>query len=117
MASGPVRSVCWQLSSLTTYRGAATFSNNAITGTGDKTSWAYDPATGLLKSKKYADNTQEIYTYNGRFQLVGVNKPGISASSFAYNNAGQLTSSSLTDATTGKVSMNVTGYDETGRPV
>lgn len=109
-----------QLTSLTTYRGAATLNGaGGITGAGDTTTWAYDQATGLLKGKTYADGAagREQYQYNGKFQLSGVVKPGIVGSGFAYDAAGRLTSKSLTDSTTGAVSTNVAGYDEMGRPV
>src|SRR5262249_14259804 len=30
---------------------------------GDETQWSFDPATGLLHYKQYADATQTVYTY------------------------------------------------------
>jgi YD repeat-containing protein len=106
-----------QLTSLITYQGTATFSGTTITGTGATTNWGYDQATGQLSSKTYADGSSYQYQYNNKFQLSNVIEPGITASSFTYNNAGQQVSSSMTDSTTGKVAMSVTGFDEMGRPM
>ena len=108
-----------KLTSLATYK-TATFSGTTITGTGAATTkWDYDPASGLLASKTYADvpTDRYQYQYNGKFQLANLIEPGITASSFSYNNAGELKGKSLTDSVTGKVAMAVAGYDEMGRPV
>ena len=93
-----------------------TFQGNTLDGTGAGTAgWNYDQATGQLYQKTWADNSQDVYTYNTAGQLKGLVMPGITASSFVYNNAGELTSSSLTDGTTGTVSTSVNTLDDLGR--
>lgn len=106
-----------QLSSLTTFQGATSLNaNGALTGSGAATtSWAYDPNTGLLASKTYADGTQDKYQYNAASQLINAIEPGITRSSFGYDNAGEQTSASYTDAVTGTVSSSTTP-DDMGRP-
>jgi hypothetical protein len=100
-----------QLNNLTTYQ------SNALNGGGAATTtWGYDQSTGLLKSKTYADNTTDTYGYNSKRQLVSVSGPGITGSSFQYDQAGRLKLSSLMDSTTGTVSSG-TQYDDMGRPI
>jgi YD repeat-containing protein len=53
--------------------------------------------------------------YDTAGQLKGLVMPGITGSSFNYNSAGELTSSSLTDATTGTVSTSINTLDDLGR--
>ena len=53
------------LVSLTTYRNPGTvISSDPAALSGDTTTWAYDPATGLELSKTYADNTSVVKTYD-----------------------------------------------------
>ena len=93
-----------------------TFQSNTLDGTGAATTgWNYDQATGQLYQKTWADGSQDVYKYNTAGQLKGLVMPGITGSSFNYNNAGELTSSSLTDATTGTVSTSINTLDDLGR--
>jgi RHS repeat-associated protein len=93
-----------------------TFQSSTLDGTGAATTgWNYDQATGPLANKIWADGSQDVYTYNTAGQLKGLVMPGITNSSFVYNNAGELTSSSLTDATTGTVSTSINMLDDLGR--
>jgi RHS repeat-associated protein len=105
-----------QLNSLTTFQGTTTLNAGTLTGSGAATTgWSYDPNTGLLKSKTYADGTQDKYQYNSARQLINVIEPGLAGSSFGYDTAGEQTSSSYTDSITGTVSSNVQP-DDLGRP-
>lgn len=103
-----------RLTSLTTYPGGdpANYDDPAAATTG----WEYDSNTGLLKSKTYADGSEDVYKYNAAGQLKTVLEPGMSAS-FGYNAAGQQTSMTAIDALSGLVSSQVQAMDDQGRPV
>ncbi|MGD8453674.1 MAG: hypothetical protein PVJ57_17820, partial [Phycisphaerae bacterium] len=50
---------------MTTYRGAAAWDGSTwpAASSDDTTEWTYDPATGLLTEKEYADDEAVTYTY------------------------------------------------------
>ncbi|MBN1513608.1 MAG: RHS repeat protein, partial [Phycisphaerae bacterium] len=56
-----------QRETMTTFRGTEDFTGNQWPGQtaedGDTTTWVYDPATGLLTDKEYADGKATSYTY------------------------------------------------------
>ncbi len=116
------------LGSITTYQGAVTSNNGTLSGSGAAvTSFGFDPATGLPTSKTYAGqgSPTDSRSYNGKFQFSstdhGTNSTGSSqavhGSSFIYNPAGELTTSSLTDTATGDVlTRGLPQLDAKGRP-
>lgn len=93
------------LTSLTTYGSA--------TGT---TGWAYDPSTGQLQSKQYADLTKDTYSYNDKGQLASLAEPGVSGT-FGYDAVGDQLRASYFDSVTGLVQSTVAQQDDQGRPV
>jgi RHS repeat-associated protein len=54
-----------RMSAMTTYRADEGFAADSFpaSATGDTTTWHYDPATGQLTAKEYADGSQVTYTY------------------------------------------------------
>ncbi|MGE0481698.1 MAG: RHS repeat domain-containing protein [Phycisphaerae bacterium] len=55
-----------QRTTLRTYRGGTGWDGSSWPGSpgdADETTWTYDPATGLLLTKTYADSTEVNYTY------------------------------------------------------
>jgi YD repeat-containing protein len=75
-----------QLTGIQTFR-SGTYSS---TGAGaDTTTFDYYPATGLLKSKAFADGRQDEYGYNDLAQLKTITRPGVNAV-LDYNGLGEL---------------------------
>ena len=106
------------LTSLTTYRSGINYSNGTLSGQNAATTrWGYDPSTGLLASKQYADGSSDSYFYNTNLQLKSVIEPGIVASSFGYNGAGEQTSSSMTDSQGNVAGSQIDSTDEFGHPI
>jgi RHS repeat-associated protein len=100
-----------QATDLTIYR------SGELNGAGaEHTGWQYDDPTGLLLSKTYDDDSQDLYSYNAGFQQVGLTRPGQSAT-FAYNNAGELNSTTYADPTHGNLSNNIIARDDKGRAI
>ena len=93
------------LTSLTTY--------GTVTGT---TNWNYDPNTGQLQFKQYADGTRDTYTYNDKGQLASLVEPGVTGT-FGYDAAGDPLSASYFDSTTGIVQSFVAQQDDQGRAI
>ncbi|MGE0481618.1 MAG: hypothetical protein AB7Q17_14215, partial [Phycisphaerae bacterium] len=61
-----------QRTTLRTYRGGSGWDGSGWPGSpgdADETTWTYDPATGLLLTKTYADSTEVNYTYTADGRL------------------------------------------------
>ncbi|QOV88442.1 RHS repeat domain-containing protein [Humisphaera borealis] len=102
-----------QMTSLKTFRSGELDGSGAAT-----TQWSYDNRTGLLKTKTWADNSQDVYTYNGGFQQTGLTRPGQSArqsATFTYNNAGESQGSTYADSSYGSIINGVLTRDDAGR--
>jgi hypothetical protein len=99
-----------QLTSLTTYQ------SGSLTGTGASTTWLHDDATGLLKSKSYADNTKDEYSWNSALQLQGITRPGVTAA-LAYNNAGEVERVTYTPVVGPPTVSAVEARDDKGQPL
>lgn len=78
---------------LSTWRvGSFTGSSWPNPSAGDTTSWTPDPATGLVTTKTFANNTQISYTYNARGQpLVRTWARGKTTTYGYYDSAGSQT--------------------------
>jgi len=102
-----------QMTSLTTYQSGTL----GDLSTAAQTSWSYDPSTGKLSTKTFADGSQDVYTYDWAGRLNGVSLPGVSGNSFEYNTAGDLVHSAYLDQNSGWVTSDVFSQDEFGRPL
>ena len=104
------------LSTLTTFQNVTGFSNNTVTGSGAATTtWAYDPNTGLLSGKKFADGSQDKYQYDASGQLINYIAPGLASSSFTYAGDGSLSRYTFNNGLSDGVSSS-TSLDELGNP-
>ena len=74
-----------------------------ITNSMDVTSWSFDPATGLLISKRYADGNGLDYTYYPNGLLSSRTDARGIVSTFEYNAAGELTAVHHSDETPGAI--------------
>jgi RHS repeat-associated protein len=92
-------------STLTTYTGAG------FTGTTATTTWQTDPTTGLLQYKQYADGSRVSYSYNGKNQLTGMDRPG-SSSVYTYDAGGLQDSANYNN---GEIQYAVNSRDGDGR--
>lgn len=63
------------------------------------TTWAYDPASGRLVAKRYADNKGPSYAYTPGGRLLTRTWARNIATTYAYNNAGQLAGVDYADST------------------
>jgi YD repeat-containing protein len=77
----------------------------------DKTSWFYDPATGLLEQKLYADGHGPAYTYTADGKLATRTWARGITTTYEYDALGQLESVTYSDDTP---SVTYT-YDRLGR--
>lgn len=102
-----------QLASLTTYQSGTLNGSGAAT-----TRFAYDPDTGLLTSKTYADGSAQSFAYNNKGQLTSTTLPGGTvAGNFTYDSGGRLSESSYSDSATGQSAADyVDDYDDQNRP-
>ena len=92
-----------RMKTLTTYK--------SYPGTSEVTTWNYDPASGFLTSKVYADGKGTSYTYNAGGQLLTRQWARGITTTYGYDNAGQQNSIDYSD-TTPDISMT---YDRMGR--
>ena len=99
------------LTSLTTYQFGVLGGAGAAT-----TTWQYDPNSGLLSNKIYADGTSDSFQYNSAGQMTSLTEPGVTGS-FGYDAYGNVINSSYVDSTTGLVQSTVNTEDDLGRPV
>jgi RHS repeat-associated protein len=93
-----------RLLTMTTYRGTDDFSTATwpAGASGDTTTWNYDPATGLLTNKVYADGKGPAYSYNQAGLLAvraWARSNGTVTTSYAYDGAGRLLGVDYSDAT------------------
>ncbi|MEM9446578.1 MAG: RHS repeat-associated core domain-containing protein [Verrucomicrobiota bacterium] len=102
---------------LETYRAGTGWNSaslpSAFSSPGDITTWNYQPSTGLLTSKIYADNKGTSYTYYDSSLLqtrVWERDSGLTTS-YSYNGAGQLEDTTYSDGTTDIIRT----YDRAGR--
>lgn len=72
-----------RLASMTTWRDES--------GSGDTTTWAYDPATGLLIAKHYPDGHGPTYTYTANGRLASRVWARGASTLYGYDVLGQLT--------------------------
>lgn len=89
---------------MTTYRGTDDFSTATwpAGASGDTTTWRYDPASGLLTNKVYADGKGSAYSYNEAGLLAlraWARSNGTVTTSYAYDGAGRLLAVDYSDAT------------------
>jgi RHS repeat-associated protein len=87
-----------------TYRGSNTIDSLSsifnLKSSMDRTTWSYDPATGLLTNKLYADGKGPSYTYTPAGQLATRTWARGVTSSYAYSPCcGALTSINYSDGT------------------
>jgi RHS repeat-associated protein len=101
-----------QLTSLTTFRSGEIDDDSSDAATG----WAYDPASGLLTAKTWADGSTDEYKYNAGLQLRQTVRPG-QTTDYAYNNAGELTQAAVVDPAHGNLTTLVATRDDAGRPL
>ena len=66
---------------------------------GDVTRWGYDPVSGLLAYKQYADGSRVSYAYDNAGRLVSRSWARGVETSYGYDNAGRLVSVSYSDGT------------------
>ena len=92
-----------RMKTLTTYK--------SYPGTPEVTTWNYDPASGFLTSKVYADGKGTSYTYNAGGQLLTRQWARGVTTTYGYDNAAQQNSIDYSD-TTPDISMT---YDRMGR--
>ena len=92
-----------RMKTLTTYK--------SYPGTSEVTTWNYDPASGFLTSKVYADGKGTSYTYNAAGQLLTRQWARGITTTYGYDNAGQQNSIDYSD-TTPDISMT---YDRMGQ--
>lgn len=101
-----------QRTHLHTYRGGSGWNGTTwpvSPGTADTTEWIYDPATGLLNAKEYADETQTVYEYepDGRLAKRTWARPdGMDPLDTTYTYAsdtGEMTAIDYSDGTTPNV--------------
>jgi len=90
--------------SMSTFRGGTAWNGAAWptgnTGTADTTTWAFDPATGLLTTKTDALNRVVTQTYNQRGQTATRTLARGVATAFAYDSkTGELLSQTYSDTT------------------
>jgi RHS repeat-associated protein len=93
-----------RMTNMTTYRGQDDFASASwpAGATGDVTTWRYDPATGLLTQKIYADEKGPSYSYNEAGQLVvrtWARATNTLTTTYEYDGAGRLLSVDYSDAT------------------
>jgi RHS repeat-associated protein len=109
-----------RMTSMYTYRGTneTAFVNairqsdiNAIRQLSDRTQWLYEPVTGLLTNKLYADGKGPAYTYTtgGRLQTRTWARGVVTA--YGYDSLGQLVSVQYSDGTPAVTNT----YDRLGR--
>ena len=55
---------------LHTYRSSGKILDTVPSSGSDVTCWHYDPATGVLLEKVYADGSKTLYTYDKWWRLV-----------------------------------------------
>ncbi|MBP5787366.1 MAG: RHS repeat protein, partial [Kiritimatiellae bacterium] len=79
----------------------------------DTTRWLYDPATGLLTNKLYADGLGPAYSYDARGNLTRRLWARGVATDYAYDALGQLLSITYSDSTPDVAYT----YDRLGRPL
>lgn len=80
---------------------------------GDKTTWTYDPSTGNLMQKRYADRKGMNYTYTpGGKLLMQTNARG-NITTYSYDGAGQLVKTHVND--NGMTPTKICAYDQLGR--
>lgn len=103
-----------RLVELRTYRSDdLTLAPTASTPGYDATTWAYEPATGLLLSKRYADGKGPDYAYTGDGRLqIRTWARGVTTT-YGYDNANRLVSTDYSDTTP---DVTIT-YDRLGRQV
>ena len=77
----------------------------------DVTTWSYDPYTGKLLAKRYADDSQATYSYAGDGAVIQEVNPSGSWSSSAYDASRRLVGVTSSDGK-GDAAF---GYDEFGR--
>ncbi len=65
----------------------------------DKTTWSYDPATGLLTNKLYADNKGPSYAYTADGKLASRTWVRGIVTAYTYDGAGQMTNINYSDTT------------------
>ncbi|OGV45715.1 MAG: hypothetical protein A2X46_09425 [Lentisphaerae bacterium GWF2_57_35] len=68
-------------------------------GSGDATRWHYDPATGLLTNKVYADGQGPTYAYTAAGQLASRTWARGVSTLYAQDSLGQVTNINYSDAT------------------
>ena len=78
-----------------------TWQNYSGTTGAATTKWIYDPPSGLLKSKQYADGNQTTYIYDAAGRLNERKWARGIKTSYGYNGAGELTSVDYTGGTPG----------------
>lgn len=92
---------------MTTYRGGSGWGQPSwpgSPGTGDSTSWSYDPASGLLTSKVYSDSNGTSYAYTPDGKLLSRTWSRTSGgtplvTTYAYDFAGNMTNVIYSDGT------------------
>jgi RHS repeat-associated protein len=99
--------------SLTTFRGGANWADETWPGgSGDTTTWTYDPATGLLTAKSYADASSVRYGYTPDGRLHQRTWARDVLTTYGYDAAtGDLTTITYSDSTPGVTFV----YDRLGR--
>jgi RHS repeat-associated protein len=99
-----------QLVELRTYKNQTAEPTTTTAGY-EKTTWHYEPATGLLLNKRYADNKGPDYSYTADGKLLTkTSAREVSAgtrlkATYDYNSAGQLTAITYNDGSTPNVSL------------
>jgi len=92
-----------QTVSMKTYRGGAGWSGSSwpgSPGTADETQWKYEPATGLLTNKVYADGNGTAYSYTPEGDLaIRTWARGITTTYSYTNTTGDLTGINYSDST------------------
>ena len=105
-----------RMTNMATYRGGSGWSGAAwptsTVGTADTTTWRYEPATGLLTNKVYADGQGPRYTYTAAGRpATRVWARGVTTTYSYTNTTGELIGTSYSDGTPG-VTL---AYDRLGR--
>jgi len=87
----------------------------------DVTTFDYDPGTDLLASVTDARNKETVFTYYATGLLHTEKHPSSSGSDFittyTYDTAGNVTTSSTSTASGGSIQLNTTEHDHNGQPI
>ncbi len=105
------------MTDLRTYRGGSSWASATWPGGNesyDLTHWVYDPATGLVLTKRDANDQGNTYNYQATRTLLTCTDARGVVTTYQYNPFGEILSKSYSDGTPG---MSIPQYNSGGFPV